>query len=216
VALEQQRVGAGGAACRALDQRRPDEQVHRHVLAGVHALAQVARPALEAVHPGLQGVAIAADLGHAEGAAPAVVDQRRHRHLGPVGVCLAPVEEHRRQRVVAVGEDVSLDHHRLAHRPLDREPAGVYLRLHALDNDPPRTVVHALLYPRTQPRPAGRDWDDRALKARQPGRCTNRSSSVRCRLMSELHPTVTSLRYVTARSAATSEFATRGLTSAGS
>ena len=47
-----------------------------------------------------------------------------------------PVPEDRCQGVVAVGEYVGLDGHRLADRPLGREAAAVDLGHHRLDDHP--------------------------------------------------------------------------------
>jgi len=51
-----------------------------------------------------------------------------------------PVAEHRREAVVAVGEEVRLDPHRLTDHPLGWEAACVDLRTDRLDGDPFATV----------------------------------------------------------------------------
>src|SRR3954469_25555007 len=61
------------------------EEIHGEVLACFLALAQVALPGDERIGPGAYGVFVASELFHAEGRAPVVVAEKRHRHALPVG-----------------------------------------------------------------------------------------------------------------------------------
>ncbi len=137
------RPGPGGPLGRRLDQPDPDQQLHRHVLPCVEALAQVARPGVEPVDPGLDRVPVAADGVHAELGPEPVVAQRLHRHLGPRFLVVVPVEQHRADQVVPVGDDLGLDHHRIADDALDREPSAVDLRRQLRDRDPAPAVQAA-------------------------------------------------------------------------
>src|SRR5256885_4424316 len=79
--------GVGGVAvnpgARLLHPPRPDLELHRHVLPGLDALGELPAPCLEVVDPALDGEAVAAKLAHGELTLPAIVQQGRHRHLGP-------------------------------------------------------------------------------------------------------------------------------------
>src|SRR5207249_10147432 len=71
----------------------------------------------------------------AEGGGPAVVAQRLHRHAGPVGGGLWPVQDGDGDLVVALNEGVGLDVDGFADDTLDGEAARVDLRLDVLDLD---------------------------------------------------------------------------------
>ena len=130
-------VVARGAPGRGLHQARADLKVELHVLRRFDALGELPVPRPERVDPALDRVDVPPDLGRGEASAPAVVDQRCHRRLGPLLRRLVPVPQHRRQRVVAVGEHVGLDHDDFAHRALGRKPARVDLGRDRFDGDAP-------------------------------------------------------------------------------
>ncbi len=140
---ETRRVGPGRPRGRSLDEAGADEEVRGDILAGGEALRQVARPGGEVVDPGDDGVAVAADLLDRERRPPAVVDERRHRCLGPVLVDLAAMEEDDGDHVVPVGVGDGLDLHRVADDALDRERAAVDAGGDAVDDDAAAPVARA-------------------------------------------------------------------------
>jgi len=98
-------------------------------------------PGQERIDPGHDLVLIAAELGHDEYRAPAIVAERSHRGLEPVARAGAAVAEKAAQLVMAVGKYVGFDHHRFARRAFDRVPPAIDLRLHALDDDRAQPVI---------------------------------------------------------------------------
>ena len=124
------------AGCRLVDEARTDLDLDLDVLSRGDSLGQARRPRSVVVDPALDRVGVAAELGDVEAAAPAVVDERRHRHLGPIRRRLVAVLEHGGERVVAVREDVGFDDHALADGPFDRKSAGVHLWRDGLDRGP--------------------------------------------------------------------------------
>ncbi len=131
--------GPGGGR---LDQCGTDEQVDRHVLAGVDAGPEVAPPGRERIRPGDHGVGRPTDVLDLELAPPAVVVERPHRCLDPARRPGPSMPEPHRHDVVAVGECVRLDDHRVADGALDREPATIDLRGHGLDDRSPASIPH--------------------------------------------------------------------------
>jgi hypothetical protein len=85
-----------------------------------------------------------AEVGDGERALPAIIAERPHRALAPLRFILAPIEEHGRERVVAVGKDVGLDHDLVAERALGGVAPAVDLGLDVFDDDPATTVVWQL------------------------------------------------------------------------
>ena len=128
-------IGATGAGGSGLDQAGSDLQVHRHVLARLDPLGEVADPAPEVIDPGLQREAVRAQGGGLELALPAVVGQGRHRRLGPFALAHAAVQKKGGEDVVTVGEAVRLDPHPLAQRSLRGIAAGLDLGGDSLDYD---------------------------------------------------------------------------------
>ena len=98
-------------------------------------------PGQERIDPGHDLVLVAAELGHDESGAPAIVAERSHRRLEPVASAGAAVPEQAAQLVMTVGKYVGFDHHRLARRAFDREPPVIDLRLHVFDDDRPQAVI---------------------------------------------------------------------------
>src|SRR6266478_4653865 len=99
-------------------------------------LRELAAPGPEAVDPRLDGEPVGAELGDHELGAPAVVGEGHHRYLGRGRVALVAVPDDAGERVMAVGENVGLDRHLLAHGPLGREAPRVDLGRDRLDGDP--------------------------------------------------------------------------------
>ena len=75
-------------------------------------------PGLEMIDPALHLKSIAAQLGYAERSRPAVVHQRVHGNFDPLLRALAMRQQRRGNRVVAVGENIGLDAHLVAHGAL--------------------------------------------------------------------------------------------------
>jgi len=128
--------GAVGPLRGGLDHARPGLELDLDVLSGVEPLGKLPAPGPELVDPTLDGVDVAAELGHGELTPPAVVDQRRHRHGGPLARPLVPEEQRGREGLVAVAEDARLHGHRLPDDAPGREPAAVDLGRDCLDDDP--------------------------------------------------------------------------------
>ena len=117
--------------CRNADVVRVDSA--RHLVA----------PRGERIDPGHHGVDIGADGRGRELGFPHVVDERLHGHFVRVGVGLvgrAPAQ-HDARHVVAVGEAVGGDAHRVARHALDREAAAVDIRQHRVDDGAHAAVV---------------------------------------------------------------------------
>ena len=87
------------------------------------------------IDPAADGEAIRAEVGDDERAAPPVVGQRLHPDLLPGPLLLAPETQRRGHGLVAVGEDVRLNHDPLADRSLGREASAVDLGTDPLDDD---------------------------------------------------------------------------------
>ncbi len=128
-------VGPRGALGGMRDELRADQEIDGHVLAGLDLFCQAMMPRFEAIDPGLQSILILADLRDFEGAAPAVIDEGLHPGSLPAGLSLFAIQKDRRDRVMAVGENIGLDDHSLAHDPFRREAPAVDLRFNALDDD---------------------------------------------------------------------------------
>jgi len=129
-------VGARGAGGGGSHQLRPDDQLIRHVLIGVHSLDEITAPGEKPVYPALEGVEVPTDRIDREGAMPAIVAEEVHRGFGPSGIVGAAPAQERGHDVVAVGEDIGLDDDRLSHHALDRKPPAIDLGADALDDDP--------------------------------------------------------------------------------
>ena len=122
-----------GALCRLRDQRRAQPRRRAQIL-GILAPGEVAPPRGEGVDPRPHRVAVGTDALQAQFAAPAVVEERLHRQLGPRARALRAPQQLRQHDIVAVGEAVRLDDEQLADRPLDGKAAAVDLRRHGLDH----------------------------------------------------------------------------------
>ena len=125
---------------RAIGDRLLDEQAALGELEGDgHArgplLGDLVAPRGEEIAPGDDGVAIECVVGELEGAAPAVVVDGAHRRLAPRAVAVPPVKQRRIDLVVAVAEDVGLDHQLVPDRALHREAPVIDLRPHAFDRN---------------------------------------------------------------------------------
>ena len=129
------RVGLRRPRRGGLDNPRGHLQLWGDVLAGLDALGELAAPGLEAVDPGLEGEPVAAEFGDGELGPPAVVGQWHHRDLDPAGAGFMAVADGGGDGVVAVGEDVGLDRHLVAERPLGGKAPAVDLGRHGLDGD---------------------------------------------------------------------------------
>src|ERR1700674_1160752 len=99
----------------------------------METLCEQPAPRLEGVDPGPNRVAVAPKLCDRELAAPAVVLEWRHPGFVPIACRFVAVEDDARERVMTVGEDVSLDCDPIPDRALAREPAGVDLGADRLD-----------------------------------------------------------------------------------
>ena len=136
------RCSCGGALRGVLHQRRPGLQRQRNIgLVRGTAPDEVVAPGQERVDPRRDLVFVAAELGHDESGAPAIVAERSHRRLEPVASAGAAVPEQAAQLVMTVGKYVGFDHHRLARRAFDREPPVIDPRLHVFDDDRPQAVI---------------------------------------------------------------------------
>ncbi len=138
--LQVARVGALRSSRRLVNQGRADLQVDVDILPRVHAAPQVVPPGAVRIDEGFDRVAVPPRHTHRELRAPAVVAKRRHRQLVPRRVLVAAIEQTAGQLIVAVGEDVGLDHHTIAGGALDRKTPGVDLRRHPFDGHPLASV----------------------------------------------------------------------------
>jgi len=133
----------GGPVGGGVDHARARLQLGRRV--GPIAALQLVLPGLEVVDPGLDRELVGARPPGLEAALPAVVDEGGHGRLAPARLLaadLAPAED-RGQEVVAVGKDVRLHEHGLAHRAPGGEAASIDLRPDVLDHDAPAAVFHS-------------------------------------------------------------------------
>ena len=87
-------VSGAGTAGSGAHQGGADLQVDSYVLCRVDAFGEVARPGLESIDPGLDGVVVAAHPFHHEVAIPAVVDDVPQWLLVPARFAVVTVEEH--------------------------------------------------------------------------------------------------------------------------
>ena len=112
-----------------------DDQVDRDILVGLDAFCQIAGPGFEVVDPGAHRVEIAPQLPNGKRAPPAVIDQGLHGGFDPSRLVLFPIEEHARDRVMAVGKHIGFDGQRVADDAFDGECAVVDPRRDILDDD---------------------------------------------------------------------------------
>jgi hypothetical protein len=138
------RVSPGARGCGALgsdlDQRDPDLKLDRDVLSGIQALAEVAGPGVETVHPRLDRVRVPAQLGHPKLGPEAIVAERLHGHLDPCCGRLPTMQQHRADEIVPIGHDLGLHHDPVADDALDREPTAVHHGRELRDRDPAPAV----------------------------------------------------------------------------
>jgi hypothetical protein len=92
-------------------------------------------PRLESIDPCLHRIAVVLELVNLEATLPTVVDERLHGGYVPTSVSLFTVEQHSRQKVMAVGENIRFDGDLLAHHAFCGESAAIDLGLNAFDND---------------------------------------------------------------------------------
>ena len=107
------------------------QQFHRHVLASIDALRQIALPRLIAVDPAGNGIQIAAQARLA-GKLPRQrsLPSEHHVNVLPARViALVLKQQPRDHMVVSIGKDVRLHIDEIADNPLDREAPGVDLGL---------------------------------------------------------------------------------------
>ena len=127
------RVGARRAIRRFGDQFASDQR-GRGDVRRVDAALEIVAPREEVIDPRRHGVTVASQALDRKLAAPAVVHRERHRHFAPVGFVLVAVAEHACERIVAVGENVGFDDHRIADDAFRREAAAVDFGQHAIDH----------------------------------------------------------------------------------
>ena len=113
--------------------RRAVQQLDRDILLCFDSLSQVALPSLKTIDCADNCVCIASQLGHRKLASPAIVAKRGHIDILPRCFAFFPEQEPRDHMVVAVGEDVGLDHDHIAHHPLDRKTPRIDLGSHPLN-----------------------------------------------------------------------------------
>jgi hypothetical protein len=133
---------AGGLLRRPGDQICTHQEIDRHVLVGLHLLAQPVGPGREEVEPPPDAVPVGSNLSDHEGTPPPVVAQRLHADLVPGSVLVPPEPKRRRDRVMPVGEDVGLDHDPFSDRALRGEPPAVDLGDQVFDHDASSTFFH--------------------------------------------------------------------------
>ena len=131
VSRARRRALGGGGAKQAADLQL-DRQIGGRLLAGVGLDVQNVQPGGRVIDPALERVVPDAQAIEHEGGAPAVVHHRGQAHLAPRALLLVAVEQGPAQEIVAIGDQVDLDHEALAHDALDRMGAGIDLRPHAL------------------------------------------------------------------------------------
>jgi hypothetical protein len=127
-------VLGAGAVRGPREQERADARGRREV--GVHAPRELRAPRQERVHPARDRVAVAPDARDRELAAPAVVAERQHGRLAPVGLGFVAVEQAAHDHIVAVGERVGFHRDPVADDALRRKAAAIHFGLDALDDDP--------------------------------------------------------------------------------
>ena len=120
-------LSAGARGC-LLHQPFAAQELQGQVLTRRLSLAQVPAPGFEVIDPAFDRVLPAPDLRSGEAAREAIVHQRFHRRARVRSVARAPVQHPAQDGVVAVGEDVGLDPHDVAHDALGREAAAIDLR----------------------------------------------------------------------------------------
>ena len=113
----------------------------RKVLPRLVALAQVALPGEEGIGPAAHGVFVAAERLDAERAGPVIVAQEFHGRDVPLSFIFFSEKQFSDDRVVAVGEDVGLDDHVIAHGALRGIAPAIDLRTDRLDDDALRRVL---------------------------------------------------------------------------
>ena len=118
-----------------LDQAPALFYLERDLHAGGDLLLGVAQPAGEQVAPGHERVEVAARLPESDLSPPPVVFEEPHGHLVPGRAAARLEDEGGIDDVVAVAEDVGLDHERLTDCRFGREPATVDLGPDPLDGD---------------------------------------------------------------------------------
>ena len=127
-------IGIHCPLARLLNERNPDQKVHGNILTGLDLLSEVAAPRLEVIDPGLERILVVPHFRHPEAAAPAVVRELAHGRFVPGRPFRAPVAQYRRERVVAVSEDIRSHHHLVTHDALDGKSPAFDLGLDAVDH----------------------------------------------------------------------------------
>ncbi len=126
-------VGFFGPLRGSGEQLGADLQFDSNVLIRLDPFDQIRLPRGERVHPCTNRIEIVAQLGDGKSRDPFVVDAMDHRLNGPGILPGAAVQQFDANAIVSVGEDVSLDGHDFAERPLDRKASPVDLRTHVVD-----------------------------------------------------------------------------------
>ena len=67
---------------------------------------------------------------------PAVVSERLHGDVGPLGFAVVPIKKPAVKLIVAVGENVRFDNNGLSDDALDWKTSAIDRRLHAFDDHP--------------------------------------------------------------------------------
>src|SRR5512138_1571514 len=93
-------------------------------------------PGLEMIHPGAEGIVITPDFPDPELAAPAIVNERLHGHIGPAVLTFLAILQHAGKHIMAIDEGVDFCHNGLADGAFDRIAATVDLGADALDHYP--------------------------------------------------------------------------------
>src|SRR3569623_796644 len=133
-----------GARRRPLDELGTGLQRARNV-GGVDAPRQFAPPRGEVIDPGADGIPVAAQAFNEEIAAPAVVTEELHRSFSPLVFRRVAPQQHARDQVVAIGENISFDLDAFAQLTFDGETLAIVLRGHGFYQlASPAIVVRAL------------------------------------------------------------------------
>jgi hypothetical protein len=117
------------------------DEVDLQVIARLFAAAEIAEPRGECVDAGRDKKVPEADAVGDEGRPPQVVALARHRGDSPLAGLAVPHVQAAVEFLVAVADDVGLDHHIVAADPLHREAASIHLRPHAIDHHPASELI---------------------------------------------------------------------------
>ena len=123
-------------------QRRPLQELARHLHAGRQSLLEVHRPAPVGVRVRLQGVEVPRVLFQGEPSHPPVVVDVVHGDLAPGRVLHRAVLEHGGQRLVPLAQDVGRDLERVADDALHGKATRRQLGPHAGDPHRPDIAPH--------------------------------------------------------------------------